>query len=86
MLYNIYDARNTQLLVDKSLDIEAPNARRALQTYLNNAGLGHIKFINTSDNNVIWKTTPFEIIDGVKYHAGRISWWGIKPQQLRGAR
>ncbi len=82
MKYNIYDARNTQLLVDKSIDIEASNARQALQQYLNTRNERNIKFENTSNNNVVWKTTPFIERDGNKYCAGRISWWGIKPVKI----
>ena len=77
--FNVYDGRNTQLLVDKGVDIEADNARQALQKYLVSVGDGHIKFCNTADNDVIWKTTPFIETDGQKYQAGRISWWGVKP-------
>ncbi len=82
MKFNVYDARNPQLLVDKSVDIEASNARQALQRYLNGRGEGKVKFENTSNNDVTWKTTPFVERDGSKYRAGRISWWGIKPIKI----
>ena len=82
MIYNIYDARNTQLLVDKSVDIEASTARQALQRYLNGQGEGDIKFYNTSNFDVVWKTTPLKVIGDRKYQVGRISWWGIKPIKL----
>ncbi len=82
MKYNVYDARNSQLLGDKSVDIETVNARHALQKYLNDIGEGNIKIINTGDNDVIWKTTPFVERDGNKYRAGRISWWGLKPNKI----
>ena len=82
MKFNVYDGRNTQLLVDKSMDFEASSARQALQKYLNGIGLSHIKFRNTSSNDVIWGTRPFIERDGVKYHAGRISWWGVKPEHI----
>lgn len=81
MTFNIYDGRNMQLLEDTSTDVEASNARQALRRYLNSIGQGHIKFHNTSDNDVIWKTTPFIERDGNKYRSGRISWWGIKPNK-----
>ena len=84
MKYNVYDARNPQLLVDKSVDIEATTARQALQKHLNSQGEGNIKFRNTADNDVIWKTTPFVEQDGVKCQAGRVSWWGLVPITVRG--
>ncbi len=82
MLVNIYDGRNPCLLDNNSTDIEATTPRQALQKYLNNHGEGKVNFYNTSDNDVIWKTTPFVMRDGRKYQTGRISWWGIKPIKL----
>jgi hypothetical protein len=70
---------NPRLLDEHDFEVEAPTARQALQKYLNDNGMGHIKFYNTSSNDVVWKTTPFIERDGQRYHSGRISWWGIKP-------
>lgn len=82
MKFNIYDGRSSKLLVDESLDIEARTARQALQQYLNGKGEGHIKFRNTADNDVVWKTTPFIERDGNKYRSGRVSWWGLIPIKI----
>lgn len=79
MKYGIYDGRNTRLLSDNGSIVEARTARQALQNYLSSRGEGHIKFQNTANNDVVWKTTPFIERDGEKYRAGRVSWWGIKP-------
>ena len=82
MKFNVNDGRNSRLLVDESADIEASTARQALQRYLNSRGEGYIKFRNTADNDVIWKTTPFVERDGNKYRSGRVSWWGLIPIKI----
>ena len=83
MKYQIYDGRNPRILDNHETEVEAPNARKALQQYLNSQGLAHIEFRNTSDNDVVWKTTPFTVENGVKYRVGRVSWWGIKPTRFK---
>ena len=82
MKFEIYDGRNPRILDNHETIIEAKTARQALQQYLNSQELGHIKFYNTSDNDVVWRTSPFIERDGQKYHAGRISWWGVKPTKI----
>jgi len=82
--FAIYDGSNTSLLANSDTEIEARNARHALQIYLTNQQLGHIKFYNTADNNVVWKTTPFIEHNGQKYRCGRVSWWGVKPLKITG--
>ena len=82
MKYEIYDSTDPRLLENHRFEIEAGSPRKALQQYLTGKALGHLKFRNTSDNDVIWKTTPFEIVDGTKYRCGRISWWGLVPERI----
>ena len=77
MLFEVYDGRNPRILDNNSFDIEAGTARQALQQYLSSRDEGHLKFHNTADRNVIWRTTPYTERDGRKYHAGRVSWWAL---------
>lgn len=83
MKYEIFDARNTNLLSDNSGVVEAKTPRQALQSYLNNRGEGDTNFHNTADNDVVWRTTPFIERDSRKYQVGRVSWWGIKPRVVK---
>jgi len=59
MKFEIYDGSNDNLLTINRTEIDANNARQALQKYLDDKNMGHLKFCNTSNNDVIWKTTPF---------------------------
>ena len=77
MKYEIFDGRKTSLLEPDKV-VEANSARKALQKYLDGRGEGHIKFYNSADRTVIWRTLPFIEEDGGKYQRGRISWWAIK--------
>ena len=70
--YRIFDTRKS-IMSDYPV-VEAESGREAIDKYLIDED---IEVKASGDDNVHFKTTPYKEKDGVKYKAGRATWWKI---------